>query len=295
MGEMESESVDCIVTDPPFNTGKKWKGRTGEFYDTFPVDEDELHFLRGDIRAFLEAWRDVDESVIGYLTYMAPRLEEIHRVLKPTGSLFLQCDEHASHHLKLLLDAVFGRKNFVNEIIWCYGGRGIRKDRFQNKHGTIFFYAKDNKQRYFDKEGASRKVEEKYAGRYNKVDEKGNRYARVKNKDGSYGNYYLKKVVREDWWQIPFVRGEEVVGYPTQKPLELCARMIKAATKESDVVFDPFCGSGTTCVAAKCLGRDYLGVDLSEDAVTMAEDRLADWVDTGIRLGDSWVITKEMG
>ena len=248
MKNMTSESIDLIATDPPFNTGKVWRGKAGEFKDKF---------------------KDVET----FTAWMCERAVEMHRILKPTGSLYLHCDQTASHYLKVMLDKVFGKNNFENEIIWCYAGRAMSKTRFARKHDTILFYGK-GPDRYFDVASASRPVDERYVSRYNKVDEEGKRYATIKGKDGKYTNYYLKDVIMQDWWNIPYVRGNEVNGYPTQKPSWLYERIVSVSSKEGDTVLDPFCGSGTTLVAAKNLGRNYVGIDINPDAISVSEERL---------------------
>ena len=118
----------------------------------------------------------------------------------------------------------------------------------------FFFYSKTDNH-FFNTEGASRPVAPEHIGRYNQVDENGRRYAIIKNRDGSYSNIYLKDVVREDWWDIPYARGNEATGYPTQKPLALYERIIQASSNPGDMVLDPFCGCATTPVAAERLGR----------------------------------------
>ena len=287
MRGMNSESIDLIYADPPFNSNANYAAPVGSqaagaaFKDTWGLDDVKLVW-HGEIKhehpglyAHLTASREIHgDSMMSYLIYMAVRIMEMRRLLKPTGSIYIHCDAYASHYLKLLLDALFGRKAFRNEVVWCYGGRGMAKTRFQRKHDTIFFYGARTKGTFFNAEGASRPVDEKYVGRYNKEDESGRRYARVKNRDGSYSNIYLKNVVREDWWNIPFVRGHESVNYPTQKPLELLCRIIKASTIEDAMVLDPFCGCATACVAAESLDRQWVGIDISEKSADLVKLRM---------------------
>lgn len=291
MRGMNDEVVDLLYLDPPFNSGEEWKAPVGSkaagaaFKDAWTlndVDEEALAIMS---ESPLKAHRVLvslaetarmahGPSMKSYLLYMGERLIEMERILAPTGSIYLHVDPTASHYLKPVLDGIFGRANFCNEIVWCYGGRGMSRSRFQRKHDTIFFYGKSG-DRFFNVEGASRPVAEEHVGRYNKVDDQGRRYARVKNRDGSYSNIYLKDVVREDWWEIPYARGREHTGYPTQKPLALLERIIAASSNPGDLVFDPFCGCATTLVAAARLGRNWIGCDLSEKAVVLLEERLA--------------------
>ena len=178
-----------------------------------------------------------------------------------------------SHYIKLLMDSLFDVRCFQNEVVWCYGGRGMSRKRFQSKHDIILFYGRESAP-FFNQEGASRPVVPEHVGQYNKIDRGGRRYARIKNRDGSYSDIYLKDVVREDWWDIPFARGEESTGYPTQKPLALLERIIKASSKEGDMVLDPFCGCATTCVAAERLDRKWIGIDVSIKAHELVKERL---------------------
>ncbi len=151
----------------------------------------------------------------------------------------------------------------------------MAKRWFQKKHDSILFYSKSDKY-FFNRIGASRPVAAEHVGRYNKTDEEGKKYARVLNKDGTYSNIYLKEegVVREDWWEIPFVRGDEYTGWPTQKPVKLLERIIKASSNPGDIVFDPFCGCTTTLVAAEKLGREWVGIDIAEQAKVEIKKRM---------------------
>ena len=278
--------IDLIYLDPPFNSNRNYGAPTAKskdsdtgsmdaFTDMWTYDQQAYERterickitahpacdLISSLRGYLE---NRDDGMLAYLTYMADRLWLLHGLLKETGSIYLHCDPSANYYLRLLMDFVFGAENFQNEIVWCYGGRGMAKRWFNRKHDTIFFYSK-TKNHFFNRVGASRPIAEEYLGRYNKTDERGRRYARVLNKDGTYSNIYLKPegVVREDWWEIPFVRGDEYLGYPTQKPLALLDRVIKASTKEGDVVFDPFCGCGTALHSAANNKRQFIGIDIS--------------------------------
>ena len=234
MRDMSSASIDLIYLDPPFNTGK-------------------------DFGAFKDSWGGLD----GYLEFMNPRLKECHRVLKDTGSMYLHCDSKTSHYLKISMDNIFGIKQFQNDIAWCYTGpSGVRK-RYPRKHDTILFYTKgkswtfniDDVRVPHSKSSLNRWV---YSTRWGK---------HRPNPNG-------KKL--EDWWKIPFINpmSKERTGYPTQKPLALLERIIKASSNEGDVVLDPFCGSGTTLVAAHKLGRDWIGIDISNDVIDIINGRL---------------------
>ena len=182
----------------------------------------------------------------------------MHRVLKPTGSLYLHCDPTASHYLKIVLDTVFGKDAFRNEIIWGYRTGGASKKHWSRKHDTILFYAKPKykhnamKERiYYDKKFFTDTVDET-------------------------GKYYADVYVRDVWEDIkPLINtSKERTGYPTQKPLALLERIITASCVEGGVVLDPFCGGGTACVMAERLGRRWVGMDIEPRAVDLLAKRL---------------------
>ena len=296
---INSECIDLIYLDPPFNSKRQYKALIGSpaegasFKDIW-TDEDIKYEWHGQIAEEYEELYQIiqaaeavcDKSMKIYLIAMAVRLFEMKRILKPTGSIYLHCDPTASHYLKLVMDALFGKQNFRNEIVWCYGGRGMSKTRFNRKHDIILFYGK-TRNMFFSPEGASRPVAAEHVGRYNKVDDQGRKYARVKNRDGTYSDIYLSDVVREDWWEVPFVRGKERTGWPTQKPLALLERIIKASSNEGDVVLDPFCGCATACVAAEQLQRQWIGIDISASAEVITKIRLDDASERGKLMGPS--------
>ena len=193
---------------------------------------------------------------MAYLVFMAPRLAEMQRVLKLTGSLYLHCDVRMSHYLRLLLDAAFGRENFRNEIVWAYRTGGAGKKQFSRKHDVILFYSASKSYTFHPQ--------------YERV-----RYAKpFFNAQQDEQGYYADVLLR-DVWDIPAVINvsKERTGYPTQKPIELLERIIRASSNEGDLVLDPFCGSGTTLVAALALNRRALGVDANADAIEIARDR----------------------
>ncbi len=294
---INSDCIDLIYLDPPFNSKKQYKAPIGSpaegasFKDIW-TDEDIKYEWHGEIAEhnaelyqIIQASEAVyDKSMKIYLMAMAVRLFEMKRILKPTGSIYLHCDPTASHYLKMVMDALFGKRNFRNEIVWCYGGRGMSKTRFNRKHDIVLFYGK-TQNTFFSAEGASRPVAAEHVGRYNKVDDQGRKYARVKNRDGTYSDIYLSNVVREDWWEVPFVRGKERTGWPTQKPLALLERIIKASSNEGDVVLDPFCGCATACVAAEQLQRQWIGIDISPSAEVITKIRLDDASEQGKLMG----------
>lgn len=285
--EIADESVDLIYLDPPFNSSKDYnqifsnegqipRAQIIAFEDTWHWDNDVerlylqtvKHSTNDKVSTFLVSMRELlgSSAMMAYITMMAPRLIELHHTLKPTGVLFLHCDPSSSHYLKLLLDAVFGNKNFRNEIAWCYrqGGRG--KKAFAKKHDVIFFYSKDSNYKF---KGDTVRIPYHGTGGYqtshNGTVIKGKRY--LPNPDGK---------IPEDWWDIPALppMSKERVGYPTQKPLALLERIILSTTDEGDVVLDPFCGCGTSIVACEKLNRHWIGIDITHIAITTIKKRM---------------------
>ncbi len=285
---INSKCVDLIYLDPPFNKKKVFTAPIGshaegasfkdyfqeadlkeEWLKTIKEDQDELY-------SFLMGIRDYGNKYnFCYLVYMAIRLLECHRILKDTGSLYLHCDPTMSHYLKILLDCVFGEKQFRNEIIWSYQGTGEPAKFFKRKHDTIFFYAKSSNT-YFSKEGSSIAISEFSLTKYTKEDKQG-RYKEIRHPDGKLHKQYMRKKQRErDVWELPIINAmaKERTGYPTQKPLALLERIIQASSKKGELVLDPFCGCATTCIAAEKLGRKWVGIDISIKAYELVQERL---------------------
>jgi site-specific DNA-methyltransferase (adenine-specific) len=236
-------SVDLVYLDPPFNTGQTRTAAAGRYRDAF-----------GD----------------GYADYLRPRLQALQRVLKPCGSLFFHCDWRASHIVRAVLEDVFGANNFVNEIIWRYGLGASRPGRkLLSKHDTIFWFAAgpDYTFNLIRTEPTAAML-----AKYRHIDEHGQRYMY------SYGKKYVMKGGKplDDVWEIPAIAATsgERVGYPTQKPLALLTRIVTLASNPGDTVLDPFCGSGTTLLAAQQLGRCWIGIDQNTEAVTVTRQRL---------------------
>jgi len=300
---LNSESVDLIYLDPPFNSKRLYSAPIGSkaagaaFKDTWTwsdVDEACLETLVIDYPAivrFIEATQLVDKGMAAYLTYMAQRLIEMKRVLKNTGSIYLHCDPTASHYLKVLLDAILGEKKFLNEIVWCYSHGGKSKSDFANKHDIILRYSKGSKYIFNGKDIAipmtphkQDKSGKNYGGKMG-VDENGRQYVekqgtRDKNGNYKYYRYYIDEgKIPEDWWtDINSIQSgaAERTGYPTQKPLVLLHRIIKASSNIGDIVLDPFCGCATACVAAQQLQRRWIGIDIEAQASKILIDRLSD-------------------
>ena len=251
---MPGGSVDLICTDPPFNTGKDW----GAFDDRWEGGLDE------------------------YLKFMEPRLVECRRVLKDTGSLYLHCDPTASHYLKVMLDGVFGIKQFRNEIVWkrhC-SKSNMARSKYYPAHDVILFYTITNDNAFYP---TYLPISESSKKRYNLTDELGRKYFILrKSERRKERRVYLdesKGVSLDTLWIGNLQLGnssKERLGYPTQKPLALYARMIKASSNQGDVVLDPFAGSGTTLDAAESLGRKWIGIDIGDEAIEIIQTRLRD-------------------
>ena len=223
------------------------------------------------IAALIELTRHThSESTAAYLCYISIRLLEIHRILKPTGSLFLHCDHTAGAYLRQLLDTIFGRDNFRNEISWCYAPAGNPpKTNFMRKHDTILFYAKSNANIWNKPFGD---MPEKTLRTYNKQDEEG-RWYKTHGANRSYLDSVKGRAV-PDWWDDIASFGtatgsKERTGYPTQKPVALAERAIKATTNKGDVVLDCFSGCAYVAVAAERLERKWVACDLQPRAWTV--------------------------
>ena len=287
---LNSGLVDLIYLDPPFNKNRMFSAPIGSkaagasFKDMWTwkdVDEYYLDSLADNFPALAKYIESVGEShgksMMAYLTYMVQRIIEMHRVLKETGSLYLHCDPTASHYLKILLDFVFGKNNFRNEIVWCYTGGTDAKKTWQKKHDTIFFYTKTNQ---YLLNPCYVPFNENTIKRFNKIDADGRRYKVNKLKDGRITTTYMKEQgkLAPDYWDFPIVNitYKEGTAYPTQKPLALLKRIVLASSNEGDLVMDPFCGCATTCVAAQQLGRKWIGIDLGKSVVDILVQRLRD-------------------
>ena len=291
---LNSESVDLIATDPPFNKGRDFHATpdslsakfNARFQDRWSwerdVHEEWVDQIQDDhpgVYEVIDAARTASGDDMGaFLAFLGVRLIEMHRVLKPTGSIYLHIDSTAHAWVKCLMDGIFGRKNFINEIVWTYkyGGRG--KKSFGKKHDTILFYQKSSKG-FFNLD-AVRIPHEKKSLKLNfrHTDENGRRYRTGTWKNGKEYRYYADegRTLDDTWVDINSLHqaDAERVGYPTQKPIALYERIIKASSKPGDVVLDPFCGCATTPIAAERQGRQWIGMDLWDKAHEVVLDRL---------------------
>jgi DNA modification methylase len=246
-------SVDLIYLDPPFNSKR----------NHIIVDKDSDG--ETEVKYFRDIWKGGSET---YHKFLFDRLLHMRRILKSTGSIYLHCDTTESHYIKVMLDKIFGRKNFRNEIAWCYSGPANTKRYFPRKHDIIFFYAASDK--YVHNE-----IRVPHCGKLS-VGGKSS-WAGTKWNSSDHAQRLVRGKLLEDWWKdIPALQRNEKerCGYPTQKPIKLLERIIQASSNEDDVVLDPFMGSGTTMIAAHGLGRQFIGMDMHASALDMATKRL---------------------
>ena len=309
MANLPPDSVDLIYLDPPFNSnanynvlfgaddgiGKRSKTPVAQmmaFTDTWTWNADAARRVNEIENAIAHpAHKSVtglkyllgESGMLSYLSYIAVRLAAMRRLLKPSGSVYLHCDPTASHYLKMVMDDVFGAGNFQNEIIWGYSHGGKSSKRFGRKHDSIFWYS-NSKDYVFNGDDVRIEMKsgkETFGGRL-ETDEDGRKYRLVygsKNSRGEtrYYKYYLDRgKIPEDYWtDINSLQSgvKERLGYPTQKPQALLERIIKASSNEGDVVLDPFCGCGTTVVAAANLNRKFIGIDISPFAIDIIKSK----------------------
>ena len=288
------ESVDLVYLDPPFQSGKNYNiffrnesGSKSEeqvqaFKDTWfwgPEAEESFHEVLsagGDLAQTMVALRSVlgECDLLAYLAMMAPRLQELHRVLKSTGTLYLHCDSRASHYLKILLDACFGGTCFRNEVIWRYRRMPTISRDFQRVHDVLLRYTKDRDGRAtFNKlydELAPSTVETWGTKKQNAVFKDGHRQKSSTLDEESLG------VPMGDVWDIGIIApvAKERLGYPTQKPEALLERVVKASSNAGDVVLDPFCGCGTAVAVAERLKRRWIGIDITHLAIGLIKYRM---------------------
>ena len=260
--EIEANKVDLIYFDPPFFTQRKHSLTNKDNSKTYEFD-------------------DKYNSIEEYLVLVENVLLESKRVLKNTGSVFLHCDKTASHKIRVVMDKVFGRENFQSEIIWSYKRWSNAKKGLLNAHQVIFFYSKTQDFKFntlYTDYSATTNLDQILQDR-----ERNENGKSVYKKDEN-GNVILGKekkgVPLSDVWEIPYLnpKAKERTGYPTQKPVLLLNQILNIVTDEGDLVVDPFCGSGTTCVSAKSLKRQFIGIDISKDAVELANSRLEEMV-----------------
>lgn len=301
---IKDESVDLCYIDPPFNSKRNYnqiynnissedKAQSQAFIDTWEWDDHAIHGIEEIITNYhglftqqcidlITGLRNVlgKGSLLAYLVSMTLRITEIHRVLKPTGSFYLHCDPNASHYLKLVLDAVFCSQggDFRNEIIWCYRGGGVPKKDFARKHDIIFRYSK-GKDYCFNVDN----IRIPYSG---DSEERLKYKARAFRGDKVYDNYQQNDKGKhpEDWFEIQPIMpsSKERLGYPTQKPEALLERIIKASSNDNDIILDAYCGCGTTVAVSQRLERQWIGIDITYQSISLILKRLEDSFGKGV-------------
>lgn len=290
-----SECIDLIYLDPPFNKKKTFTAPIGSsaegaaFSDIFREEDikedwvDSIRYENHELYSYLIGVQQLSNAYnYCYLVYMAIRLIECHRVLKATGSIYLHCDPTMSHYLKIVMDCIFGEKNFRNEIVWCYSRPSAPKQKQLSRvHDIIFWYSKGDNWLFNADE-----IRQPYAE--SSLSREG--YVANKSKMTAGDSVKLSKKGKfpESWIYLSPLKGnsKEYTGYPTQKPLKLLERIISASSKKGDIVLDPFCGCATTCVAAEMLGRQWIGVDRSHKAYDLVRERLVKVVSADLMRGE---------
>ena len=280
---INSNCIDLIYIDPPFNKKKVFTAPIGSsaegasFKDWFrkeDVKDEWLLTIKEDnekLYAFLESVKTIEGKTsynYCYLSYIAIRLIELHRILKDTGSIYLHCDPTMSHYLKILMDIIFSEDNFRNELVWSYQRWTNSLKGYTRTHDILFFYSKSQNVNWY-------KPTECFS---QKSQHKGQRLSKTnigKVISQTYINEKREKAMR-DVWEISILNSQakERTGYPTQKPLALLERIITASSKEGDIIMDAFCGCATTCVASEKLNRQWIGIDVSVKAYDLVKERL---------------------
>lgn len=251
---LETESVQLIYIDPPFNTGRtQTRGTTTT---TRNEDSNRVGFKGQRYDIVKETVLSYDDEFEDFWSFLEPRLEEAWRLLNETGTLYLHLDYREAHYAKVLLDALFGRECFLNEIIWAYDYGGKSKNKWPSKHDTILVYVKNPAKYYFNSTEVDR---EPYMAPGLVTPEK----------------VELGKLPTDVWWHtIVSPTGKEKTGYPTQKPKGILRRVIQASSHPGDLVLDFFAGSGTTGAVAAELGRKFILIDQNPESIEVITSRL---------------------
>lgn len=315
MRGMNSDSIDLIYLDPPYNSHANYAAPIGseaagaafkDIWGLSDIDTSWVELIQAERPGMHNLFRAVKhiygDSMMSYLIYLAPRLMEMKRILESTGSIYLHCDPTASHYLKLVMDDIFGKNNFRNEIVWRYGKMSNSPKNFAKNHDIILRYTKSARWTY----NPIKMSESEYKTRFEKfVANNKIIYADVKHKKDKLIDMRVKKVEKElgreikdsdalfdfdkefkqqdDVIYVSHIKGnsKERTQYPTQKPVSLLKRIIVASSNSGDMILDPFCGCATTCVAAEELGvagqpRQWVGIDVSPKAAELVQYRMRD-------------------
>lgn len=252
MKSLPSNSIDLVYIDSPFFSGRNYSV--------------ESKIDKGEVREFTDTFKTLND----YLRFLCPRLVEMKRLLKHTGSIYVHLDWHAVHYVKVMMDKIFGYDNFRNNIVWCYNAAGRGKKKFSTKHDDILWYSKTDNY-IFNLDNIKIDFDVNFKKTF-KEDEKGLYYTYSGKK------YYVDGKIPEDWWcDIPSMdhtEHSERVNYPTQKPEALLERIIKASSNEGDIVADFFGGSGTTASVCQRLNRKWITCDKSQQSIDVIKARL---------------------
>ena len=246
MKTIESNTIDLIYCDILYGTGRKF----ADYQDLKPIrSEIEAHYL--------------------------PRLKEMHRVLKSTGSIYLHCDWHINHWIRCLLDDIFGYENFQNEIIWHYKNSALKakSNKFRQNTDNIYYYAKNKGKHTWNDIFEKCEPYKASKHKFNSVTKKAER---LRNENGKIDYFFVDEIKQDNLFQINALNSAENTKYATQKPKELIERIIKASSNEGDLVADFYLGSGTTCEVALELGRKFIGCDINPRAIEITLQRLTD-------------------
>ncbi|MFM1957250.1 MAG: hypothetical protein RLZ41_649 [Actinomycetota bacterium] len=254
--QLPSESVQLIYIDPPFNTGRTQTRGTTTTTRTDAGNRVGFKGKRYDV--VRETVLSYDDEFEDFWSFLEPRLEEAWRLLNETGTLYLHLDYREAHYAKVLLDALFGRECFLNEIIWAYDYGGKSKNKWPSKHDTILVYVKNPAKYFFNSTEVDR---EPYMAPGLVTPEKVEK----------------GKLPTDVWWHtIVSPTGKEKTGYPTQKPKGILRRVIQASSQQGDLVLDFFAGSGTTGAVAAELGRKFILIDQNPESIDVISKRLND-------------------
>ena len=293
---LNSESVDLVYLDPPFNSnriyGSTLERNTTVFSDIWnwkDIDEYKLDIIANDFPELADYIEIIDRvsdiHMKSYIVYMAQRVIQLKRILKDTGSIYYHCDPTAGHFVKLMLDGIFGKNNFRNEIIWSYKTTlKVSTHHLGRDHDTIYCYAKTKKCKihadrndYPPSENTIKRWG-KYADEDGFVSNKhfAGSYSTIINTTDENKGFNINYGIPRDVWEISHLTGNssEKTGQKTQKPIAILERIIKASCPEGGVVLDPFCGCATTCVAAQRLKRKWIGIDICDLAMDLLTHRL---------------------
>ncbi len=256
---LPDESFDLIYIDPPFNTGRK-QSRT-RMRTQRDENGDRVGFMGKRYRTTVLGSAAYDDAFDDFIAFLEPRIRQAHRLLKPTGSFFFHIDYREVHYCKVMIDSIFGRASFMNEIIWAYDYGARSRTRWSAKHDNILWYAKDP---------------ENYTYNYDEIDRVPYMAPGLVGPEKAARG----KTPTDVWWNtIVSPGGKERTGYPTQKPLAIMRRILRVHTNPGDRVLDFFAGSGSTGAAAEELGRDAVLIDVNKAAIDVMKKRFGDGVD----------------